>query len=114
MSTCESAHVSIFKHLDYEELEVKLKKSSAKRKIVVTDAVFSIDGDVADIKRLGALKKKYPFLLIVDEAHSTLVYGEFGADSQKHRMHKMMLMLQLGHYPKQSVRTADSFVVRRR
>ena len=72
------AHVSIFKHLDYEELEVKLKKSSAKRKIVVTDAVFSIDGDVADIKRLGALKKKYPFLLIVDEAHSTLVYGEFG------------------------------------
>ena len=72
------APVSIFKHLDYDDLEAKLKKSSAKRKIVVTDAVFSIDGDVADIKRLGDLKKNYPFLLIVDEAHSTLVYGEFG------------------------------------
>jgi len=72
------ARVSIFKHLDYDDLEARLKKSSAKRKIVVTDAIFSIDGDVANIKRLGSLKKNYPFLLIVDEAHSTLVYGEFG------------------------------------
>ena len=49
------ARVSIFKHLDYDDLEARLKKSSAKRKIVVTDAIFSIDGAVANIKRLGSL-----------------------------------------------------------
>jgi 8-amino-7-oxononanoate synthase len=72
------AKVTIFKHLNYDDLEEKLRESTTRKKIIVTDALFSIDGDVADLKRLAQMKKKYPCLLVVDEAHSTLVFGEFG------------------------------------
>lgn len=48
------------------------------RKLVVTDSLFSMDGNFADLQILVRLKHIYNFLLMIDEAHATLVCGENG------------------------------------
>ena len=66
-----------FKHANYEDLESKLIRYSKKyaNVIISTEALFSMDGDFCDIKKLVELKEKYGTILIVDEAHSFGVYG---------------------------------------
>ena len=66
-----------YKHLDYEHLEKMLeaKRDKYKRAIIISESVFSMDGDVADIDKLANLKKKYNCLLMIDEAHAFCVYG---------------------------------------
>ncbi len=67
-------------HLDMQELEKLLKKYSKDFDtiFVVTESVFSMDGDYPDLKNLVELKNKFPFLLILDEAHGTGVFGKNG------------------------------------
>ena len=68
-----------YPHLDTAILENKLKKSSkSKTKIIVTDALFSMDGDYADVNNLIKLSKKYNTYLYIDEAHSFGICGEKG------------------------------------
>ncbi|MFA8300856.1 MAG: aminotransferase class I/II-fold pyridoxal phosphate-dependent enzyme [Hyphomicrobiales bacterium] len=68
-----------FRHLDYKHLEqLIIKYQSAKRIFVVTESVFSMDGDVADASELIRLKEKYGIWLYVDEAHSCGVMGNLG------------------------------------
>lgn len=70
-----------FRHNDYEQLERLIKKYSEKhdRIIVVTESIFSMDGDLADLPQLIRLKNKYPkVLLYVDEAHAIGVRGKNG------------------------------------
>lgn len=49
---------------------------TGKRKLVVADSLFSMDGDYADLQGLVALKTRHDFALMLDEAHATLVCGE--------------------------------------
>lgn len=72
------AEKNIYKHNDLDDLERQLRKSRAKKKLIVTDSVFSMDGDVADVRSLISLKEKYGASLYVDEAHSTGVFGVHG------------------------------------
>lgn len=67
-----------YKHLDYEHLESLLIKYREKYEtaIIVTESIFSMDGDCADLNKLVELKKKYNAILLVDEAHAFGVYGE--------------------------------------
>lgn len=67
-----------YKHFDYENLEDLLKKhrSNYKKAIIISESVFSMDGDIADIKKLVELKKKYDCYLMIDEAHAFGIYGE--------------------------------------
>ena len=67
-----------YKHFDYENLENLLKKhrSNYKKAIIISESVFSMDGDIADIKKLVELKKKYDCYLMIDEAHAFGIYGE--------------------------------------
>lgn len=67
-----------YKHFDYEHLEKLLqdKRQNYNRAIIVSESVFSMDGDVADIDRLVELKNKYNCLLMIDEAHAFCAYGE--------------------------------------
>ena len=72
------AVVRTFAHKDYDELERMLRECDGKRTAVVSDSLFSMDGDYADVDRLAELRREYGFLLILDEAHATLVCGERG------------------------------------
>lgn len=70
-----------YRHHDYEHLRQLLEKNADKfdRTFIVTESVFSMDGDVADLAELVKLKKQFPHVyLYVDEAHAIGVYGEKG------------------------------------
>ena len=65
-----------YKHNDLNDLEEKLKKSKEPgKKLIITDALFSMDGDIAHLKELSELAQKHNATLIVDEAHSIGVFG---------------------------------------
>jgi len=69
-----------YNHIDLDHLEDLLIKHQNKYEtlFVVTESVFSMDGDYPDLNRLVELKRKIPFVLILDEAHGTGVYGKTG------------------------------------
>ena len=67
-----------YKHNDYDNLEELLKKhrNNYKKAIIISESVFSMDGDIADIRKLIGLKKKYDCRLMLDEAHAFGIFGE--------------------------------------
>ena len=65
------AEVAVYRHSDVEHLE-KLLADRAGRAVVVTDTVFSMDGDVADVDALAELCARRGALLVLDEAHAVL------------------------------------------
>ncbi len=67
-----------YPHLDLTALEKCLRDSKAKRKLIVTDAVFSMDGDVASVEDLIKLSECYDAYLLLDDAHGFGVLGESG------------------------------------
>lgn len=70
-----------YKHNNYEHLEQLLSKTSGQyeQTIIVTESIFSMDGDIADLQQLVRLKENYPdVMLYVDEAHAIGVRGENG------------------------------------
>ncbi len=68
-----------YRHNDTGHLAELLEKSTAVRKLVVTDGVFSMDGDLAPLPALAALAKKHDAWLMVDDAHGVGVLGASGA-----------------------------------
>jgi 8-amino-7-oxononanoate synthase len=73
------AVVRVFPHRDYAKLERLLERTAdARRRVIVTDSLFSMDGDLADLPRLVELKRRYDALLVIDEAHATGVLGPGG------------------------------------
>lgn len=74
-----------FKHNDMENLEKRLQMVPSDRaKMVVADAVFSMDGDIIDLPRTVELCKKYNAWLMIDEAHSVGVLGKTGRGIEEH------------------------------
>eukprot|EP01022_Parablepharisma_sp_SALTPOND_P014728 TRINITY_DN2026_c0_g1_i1.p1 TRINITY_DN2026_c0_g1~~TRINITY_DN2026_c0_g1_i1.p1 ORF type:complete len:455 (+),score=53.85 TRINITY_DN2026_c0_g1_i1:96-1460(+) len=68
-----------YKHMDMKDLEECLKKAAeCPIKLIVTDAVFSMDGDLAPLPEILQLAKKYGALVMLDEAHSSGVFGKTG------------------------------------
>lgn len=73
------AGLRIFPHKNYKKCEELLKiNKNARRKILVTETVFSMDGDLANLEELVKLKEKYGAFLVVDDAHGTGVLGPNG------------------------------------
>jgi len=78
------ATVHRYPHADLAALETALASSPARRKLVMTDAVFSMDGDVADVPALLALCERYDALLLIDDAHGFGVLGPQGRGTLAH------------------------------
>lgn len=71
------ARTHVYKHKDMDHLEGLLKKDTkARRKLIVTDTVFSMEGDLSPLKKLEDLARKYDALLYTDDAHGTGVLGD--------------------------------------
>ena len=76
------ARVHVYPHGNLNYLEDALKKASgARRKLIVTDGVFSMDGDLAPLPGICSLARTYGAMLVVDDAHGTGVFGEGGRGS---------------------------------
>jgi 8-amino-7-oxononanoate synthase len=84
-SKLTAARVFVYGHRDADNLEKVLKRAkSYKRKLIATDSVFSMDGDIAPLKDIVSLAKKYGAITMIDEAHSTGVLGENGRGLAEH------------------------------
>ena len=78
------ATIRVFPHNNLHKLEKLLisaheKSADDSRTLIITESVFSMDGDYPDLRKLVEIKNKYPFILILDEAHGTGVFGKTGA-----------------------------------
>lgn len=78
------AEVRRYRHNDVAHLKTLLSQSTTKRKLVLTDAVFSMDGDLAPLPELLALCEQFDAWLLVDDAHGFGVLGEHGRGSWAH------------------------------
>ncbi|CAK1550671.1 unnamed protein product [Leptosia nina] len=72
-----------YPHRDLNELEHLLAHSEARLKLIVTDGVFSMDGNVAPVKGLRALADRYRALLAIDDSHATGFFGETGRGTEE-------------------------------
>ena len=69
----------IYRHRDMNDLAKKLEREKSRgNKFVVTESIFSMDGDIAPLRDIHELREKYGFHLILDDAHGTGIFGERG------------------------------------
>src|SRR5438270_4411122 len=80
------AKIKVFRHKDVAHCEELLKEveSEPGRKLVITDGVFSMDGDIGPVDKLAALAEKYGAIMMVDDAHASGVLGRNGRGSIDH------------------------------
>ncbi len=80
------ADVRIYRHLDTGHLESLLMSDGARKgkRLIVTDTVFSMDGDLAPLPSLAGLSERFGCMLMVDEAHATGVLGRRGSGATEH------------------------------
>lgn len=83
MRLCK-AKKQIYNHSDMDDLEKKLSASTARIKMIVTDGVFSMDGDMAKLDEISLLSEKYGAMLVVDDCHATGFIGENGKGTHEY------------------------------
>lgn len=81
---CKAARYR-YKHSDMEDLEAKLKEAQGqRRRLIVTDGVFSMDGDIAKLDKICALADKYEAMVMVDDCHATGFIGRTGRGTHEY------------------------------
>ena len=81
---CKAARLR-YAHADMNELEARLTESAAHRvRVIVTDGVFSMDGDLAKLDRIAELADRYDAAVVVDDSHATGVLGKAGRGTPDH------------------------------
>ncbi|MBN2428876.1 MAG: glycine C-acetyltransferase [Deltaproteobacteria bacterium] len=75
----------VYAHSDMAELEARLRQSrAAKMRLIATDGVFSMDGDVAQLSAICDLAEKYKAMVMVDDSHATGFFGRTGRGTLEH------------------------------
>ena len=93
------ARLRVFPHLGYDRLETLLSGCDTPLKLIVTDSVFSMDGDLADLPRLLDLAERHDAWIVVDDAHGFGVLGAAGRGALAHfglRSRRLIYMGTLG------------------
>jgi len=94
------AKIKIYRHRDMSHLEDLLKKASKVksigRRLIITDTVFSMDGDIAPLESIHELSRKYDALFMIDDAHATGVLGKTGRGGLEHFGIKDSSIIQMG------------------
>ncbi len=94
------AGLNRYRHRDLDHLEQLLAKSGAARKLIVTDTVFSMDGDTAPLGELVDLKDRFGALLLADDAHGGGVFGPHGSGYAHELGLADRIELQMGTFSK--------------
>lgn len=87
MDACRMAGVQVqrYEHNDLDSLRAELTKGpAANRTLIISEGVFSMDGDICRLPELVALKKEFGCFLMMDDAHATGVLGKLGRGSDEH------------------------------
>ena len=83
--TITKCKTAVYTHSDMADLEAKLREArTARRKLIFTDGIFSMEGDIAKLPELAALAQKYDAVLAVDDSHATGVLGKQGRGTAEH------------------------------
>ncbi len=91
------AKTLVYRHGGADHVEALLKENvAARRRLIVTDGVFSMDGDLAPLPGLVALAEKYNAILMVDDAHGTGVLGKSGRGTVQHFGLDGRVQIQMG------------------
>jgi glycine C-acetyltransferase len=69
------ANVRVFNHNDMQHLEELIQTASTKRKIVITEGIFSMDGDMSNLRQICSIAKQHDVITIVDDAHGDFIFG---------------------------------------
>ena len=95
------AKQAYYEHCDMDSLEAKLRQNEGKRLLIVTDGIFSMDGDIAPLPEIVELAVRYGATVLVDDAHATGVLGRNGRGTLEHfGLEVGANILQMGTYSK--------------
>jgi len=107
------AETKIYRHKDMRQLEEILRNARGnRRRLIVTDSVFSMDGDIAPLPEITALAEAYDALVMVDDAHATGVLGSRGAGAADYFRLEDRIPVQMGTLSK-ALGTFGAFVAGR-
>ena len=107
------ARVSVYPHGDVAALEALVACSAARRRLIVTDSIFSMDGDVAPLAAICEVAERHGAMVMVDEAHATGVVGAHGGGVVEAEGLQDRITVQMGTLGK-ALGTFGAFVAARR
>ena len=90
------AEVWVYRHRDMDHLEALLRRSSHRRRLIVTDGVFSMEGAIAPLPEIRRLADQYGAMVMVDDAHATGVLGQGGRGTAEHFGMTGRIEIQMG------------------
>lgn len=91
------AQTLVYRHTDLEDLEEKLQRTACYgKRLIVTDGVFSMDGDIAPLPGIVELAERYDAFVMIDDAHATGVLGRDGRGTAEHFGMKGRIDIQMG------------------
>lgn len=94
------AETMVYRHKDVSHLEELIRKRDSRRKVIVTDTVFSMEGDIAPIKEIFELCKTRDVILYVDDAHGTGVLGKGRGALSHSNINPEPWIMQMGTFSK--------------
>ena len=94
------ARLELFSHNDAASLRTLLEKHAGKRRVVVAEGVYSMDGDLGNLPELCAVAREHGVGVVVDEAHSILTFGEKGRGAVEQLNCEQDVILQYGTFSK--------------